>query len=393
MLIRVQLDSQEPEEMCDKETLVKWAEEGRLLGGHKIWDSEANVWILAKDFPLLSVFFAQALWDAWEVEDSWELDPDIETGIRKRKKQISINSVVPEKESSQKVVPTLPNSAILPLEESNQKEKGTKKQVRNEKGDGIKNITRPAHLSESNESFKQMVKTTSSTKKHSPSEITLNRAKLWQPEIPLQDQRQLWVQEEKKKSLVSPIRLSLLVVPVTLLFLGVRWYIVSEATAIFPLEEELDQQKTGNIIRTANSETMFLELENNLKNQIRTSSSIVSRTKSLEDALRIDIEYVNLDIQWINAKVTSWTGRKLDVPSSAEIQIAINSTGVIDEEIALLSLIVARYTERYFQNMEHFSIILNIEDGAFQKDINVLDARKLLLHPGSLEGFLTAVMK
>ena len=398
MLIRVQLDPHSTEEMCDQETLMKWAREGKLQSTHKIWDDREKVWKLAKDHPLLSGLFAQSLWDAWEEEDGWELDPDIETGIRKRQQQSQTSLMQPEEEVQQKVVPTLPSSAIVPLDEAHikkeapaRKESALPKRVEQRK---VNPSPVKQRTSREPQNRRNSHKNTGQAKRNSPpSEITLNRAKLWQPEIPLQDQPQLWVQEEKKESSFSMMRLAILVIPVLFLFLVVRWYIVSEASAVFPLEEELDETSAELLVGNTNSDAMFLELENRLKNQIRSTTSIVSRTMSLEDALRIDMEYAKLDIQWIQAEVTSWTGRKLDIPNAAEIQISINSNGVLDEELALVSLIVARYTERYFPTMDTFTVVLNIEGNAFQKEIKVLDARKLLLHPGSLQEFLTAVMQ
>ena len=114
---------------------------------------------------------------------------------------------------------------------------------------------------------------------------------------------------------------------------------------------------------------------------------------SLSDALRIDLEYAKLDIEYIEAQVLSWKGRFLDEPKSARIRIAIRSEGEADKEIALVGMIVAKYTEQYLLEMEKFTVVFAFEDGNFQRDVLVSDARTLFLHPGSLKGFLETVMQ
>jgi len=370
MVYRVQLSSEEPEEECDETTLFQWVENGQLLANHRIWDSATDTWVLAKDHPLLSNIFSQALWDAWAVEDDWELDPNIETGIRRRIK-LSRKEYTQEDTSPQKKkYKTIPLSAISPLE-------GTLNQTAS-----------PRNSSKQNPKEEKSAPHKGDPKSQLP-DFEPKKMKVtdfWQPELSSKDQPQLWVKEEKKKAF-SIVRIGLMVLPFLLIFLVVRWYIVSEASAIFPLETELDQFPDDK------SEDVLLDLETQIRGSLRNDTQIVSPSSSLADALRIDLEYANLDIQFINAKVMSWKGRHLQDPREAKITISIFSDGEADREIATISMIVSKYTERYLIDMEKFTVVFQLEEGAFQKDISVLDARSLLLQPGSLEQFLNTVMK
>ena len=382
MLIRVQLNPNEPEEMCDEGTLLQWAQDGRLIASHKVWSSSNNTWVLAKDYPLLTNFFSQALWDAWEVEDDWDLDPNIETGIRKRLQNIQ-KPVPPadETHSRKKKVQSLPTSAITPLEDVAQsKEQPFSKQ------------SKPQNLSSSLENRSR----TSAIPTYSPQPkktlIELERAQSWQPDIRLQDQPQLWLKEDNRSSSssFSFFRLGILIVPMILILGAWRWYIVSVASATFPLEVEADKELTLQTKSEKKEEMLFL-LEDELKGMLRPRAQSVTRSKSLEDALRIDLEYVNLDIHSIDARVLSWTGNSRDIPKEAKIHIAIHSNGELEREIPLVAMIVAKYTIRYFSTMEMFTVELYFADEAnkFHKDIKVSTAQNLLLNPGSLTEFLS----
>jgi hypothetical protein len=370
MVYRVQLSSEEPEEECDEATLFQWVETGRLLANHMIWDTASAAWVLAKDHPLLSNIFSKALWDAWAVDDDWELDPNIETGIRRQiklsRKEYSQEDTYPQK----KKYKTIPLSAITPLETTSNQEASL--------GDNPKQNPRKESSTPYISSSKSQLPNFE-PKKTSVTEF-------WQPELSIKDQQQFWVKEEKKKTF-SVVRIGVMVMPFFLLFLCVRWYIVSEASAIFPLETELDK------VPDDKTEDVLLDLEAKIRGSLRNDTQIVSPSSSLSDALRIDLEYSNLDIQFINAKVMSWKGRLLQDPREAKITISIFSDGEADREIATISMIVAKYTERYLINMEKFTVVFQLEEGAFQKDIAVMDARNLLLQPGSLEKFLNTVMQ
>ena len=103
------------------------------------------------------------------------------------------------------------------------------------------------------------------------------------------------------------------------------------------------------------------------------------------------MEYVDLDIHSIDAKVLDWTGNFNDIPQKASIRIGIDSTGELEREIPLVAMIVAKYTIRYFTTMESFIVELHFasESNHFHKEIKVSTAQKLLLNPGSLDEFLS----
>jgi hypothetical protein len=356
-LIRVQMNPDSPEEMCDQSTLMKWAKSGKLLPKHQIWDSDTKAWVVAKEYPFLASFYSQVLWEAWDEEDQWELDPDIETGIRRiqEQRQTKRKGVNESQLKGLKVVaptlPTLPSSAIRPLILEEKKEIPTLNVM----------ATEP---------------------------IIIEPSQFWKPDIPLHDQPLLWVKKERPPSSFSIVRLSILVIPMILVFLIFRLYILSESTADFPLESEIGKGEVRPEL-----DTVFMTLENDIRAALRKDIQQISPLDSLSDALRVDLEFAKMEIQYIDAEVLSWRGRHLDLPNKAEIRIAIQSKGEPDREISTIAMIVAKYNERYKFQMEEFTIVFQMEETAFQKNINVRDSRNLLLHPGGLERFLDIVMQ
>ncbi len=377
MLLRIQLSKNEPEEACDEKTLQAWVRSGKIQAHHLIWSQEQQIWIQAKKWPSLQGLFSSSLWEAWDSNDDWELDPDIETGIRERiKKQDPSNG---KKQANPKKTPKLPLSAIEPITKTEtdkiQPQKSPKKSVKQVRVQEVIPKYIPQRM-KNNEIIE-----------------TKTLIESWNPEVSLQDQPQFWAEEEPKKKGVSTFRIGLIVVLGLVPLLGYREWFISEATLKYPLEEEVEMlQKGDNSAVDLEKQKGIIDLEKELKSSLRTDIQEVNLKHSFSDALLIEMTYVDLDVKKITADVLSWKGRRLDVPKSASIQVNLNSSGEVDRELALVSMIIAKYTEHYTLDIDSFSIILYLEDARIQKEIAVPNARNLLLRPGALPQFLETIV-
>ena len=320
------------------------------------------------------LFFAL---EAWDSNDDWELDPDIETGIRERIKNQDLSNGT--KQAKVKKTPKLPLSAIEPITKAEPEkikpQKSPKKPVEQVRAQKVIPQRIPQRM------------------KNEERRETKTLTESWNPEVSLRDQPQFWAEEEPKKKGVSTLRIGIIVVLGLVPLLGYREWFISEATLKFPLEEEVEAlQKGDNSAVDLQKQEGIIDLETELKSSLRTDIQEVNLKHSFSDALLIEMTYVDLDVKKITADVLSWKGRRLDVPESARIEVNLNSSGEVDRELALVSMVIAKYTEHYTLDIDSFSVILYLEDARIQKEIDVPDARNLLLRPGSLPQFLDTIV-
>lgn len=384
MLLRIRLSENEPEEACDEKTLQAWVRAGKIQAHHLIWSQEKQNWIQAKKWPSLQGLFSSSLWDAWDSNDDWELDPDIETGIRERaklpKSEVVKKEVVATKTNVKKP-PKLPLSAIESLDDLSQVKKNTSPR---------KSLETVSSIERSQ--MKLGVPKSTPSKDNHPKTL----AETWNPEANLRDQPQFWMEEEKKKKGVSILRVGLIVILGLVPLVGYREWFISEATSKFPLEEEIEAAQKGQPSEAkwidVRRQESLIALEKELKDALRTDIQVVNQKHSFSDALLIEMTYVDLNIQNIVADVLSWKGRRLDVPKSSRVEVKLNSSGEVDRELALVSMVIAKYTEHYTLEMENFTVILHLDGTKISREIPVSEARNLLLRPGALPQFLETIV-
>ena len=386
MLLRIQLSENEPEEACDEKTLQGWVRSGKVQAHHLIWSQEQQAWIEAKKWPSLQDLFSSSLWNAWDSTDDWEVDPDLETGIREliKNKEPEKEIVFQEVKIPKKKLPKLPLSAIEPIVASTNKKTEKKNiSIEEELLDSVKSQQRYAAVMQERLHKKENTKALKTL------------AASWNPDASLRDQPQFWDDEHTKKKSFSAIRVGLIVILGLVPLVGYREWFISEATTEFPLEEEADALQRGKPVEkwgAIQKEQSLITLEQELKAALRTDMQEVTPNRSLSDALLIELTYVDLNIQNIVADVLSWKGRRLETPKSAKIDINLNSSGEVDRELALVSLIIAKYTEHYTLEMEEFSVTLHLDGVKIQREIAVSEARNLLLRPGALPKFLETIV-
>lgn len=379
MLLRIRLSENEPEEACDEKTLQEWARTGKIQAHHLIWQKSEQTWIQAKQWPSLRSSFSVSLWDAWEDTDQWELTPDIgiiEGTLAQKEKSLHKDETPKSSPTRKSTPPKLPLSAIEPIRESSEKEadslllrKEVQRRMERQKPTAIPDYESTTH----------------------PPQALVDS---WNPKADLRDQPQLWLNQEPKKSSMSLLRIGLIVIVGLIPLVGMREWFMTEATSKFPLETEIvkSNAKRVSVALDPEKEKALVLLEQELKASLRTDIQEVSLDKSFSDALLIEMTYVDLNIQKITADVLSWKGRFLDKPKQTRISIVLNSNGEeMDREFALVSLIVAKYTERYVLDMETFSLGLNLDGTIYTKEIAVSEARNLLLRPGALPFFLDSI--
>lgn len=86
---------------------------------------------------------------------------------------------------------------------------------------------------------------------------------------------------------------------------------------------------------------------------------------SLEDALHIELQRAKIPAIQIEAFVTSWTGRKEDQPKNIRVRVQAESTGELDRDIATFGLIIGKYMETYFVDVEELHVCFGINDDEF----------------------------
>ena len=408
MLIRVAITQQNTdalEEMCDERTLRLWARTGKLTPESKIWDGDS--WVLAKEYPAIKDIFTTAIWDAWEESLDVNLHP--------------ITPVLPQQEGATHVStpfvadkksppPMLPLSAISPLndDESINATQDTSSVLPQQRSLAhnrtIEHSTSPVvstnstsassadkpvsrqHTPNASSGTSSVAQTGTSNNSVGSSSSSPTLASLWNPEKDLREQPQLWLHTNPppKTSSVSFLRIAFIVIPGIMVVLGLRSYIITEATTQFPEEEIATVTSSG----TSSVQDQFWATEKTLRSQLRNDIQKVSPENSLDDALRIELSYMKMDIVRIDASILGWRGRMLDEPKGAQIKIVINSAGYIEDELALIAMMVAKYTERYTLDMPSFVVVLQTGNGkALSKEIPTNAARMLLLQPGSLPQF------
>ena len=97
----------------------------------------------------------------------------------------------------------------------------------------------------------------------------------------------------------------------------------------------------------------------------------------------------------VDAVVTSWSGKKNDIPRSAEVQVGFRSrAGELDRELAAVGLIVGRYIQSYGLDLARFEVLLDAGDAGVRRwPIDPAQSRNYYIQRVSLPDFLTNMRK
>ena len=110
--------------------------------------------------------------------------------------------------------------------------------------------------------------------------------------------------------------------------------------------------------------TPYAQIEEDLRTQMRGDIREVLDPGGLEDALLIELRSVRVDVASVEARITAWTGRKGDVPKTAELRVRVRSRGELDRELAGTGLIVGKYVQHYGLDVPLFEVWLDGAGGA-----------------------------
>ena len=428
MLIAVRIAGYDLDEMCDLKTLKQWTRSGRVKPTDLVKvDGE---WIEARHASVLKGIFAASTWDAAEdvIWTSKAKHPSGKKTIQSGVEASFQDSETLENQEFSKIKKLrLDPSAIRPLDpfENTKTNRSNVTNVTTDSPTEQFSLSMPPEddfqntirTSESKLSFADEVAleyqrskpNSSSQEGHSSlaassSSVEIDfaeRGQLWNPSVDIKDQLGLLVDEVPRKSHFSWIRLMLLVLPGAFILFLVRAFVISEATTVFPEATGPSVQQTTDtrspnqnapIPTKSQSDTLFT-LESNLKGMLRNNAQQVTPEQSLSDALRVDLEYVGLEIRRIDAKVLKWKGRMLDKPRAATIDIVLTSQGEMENELILATLVIAKYSVRYYLEMPEFTVSIRDGDLLLSKTIQTEDAQFLYLQPGSLKKFIEILSK
>ena len=412
MLIAVRKRNAEYDEMCDLKTLKQWARTGEIHPEDLV--KESGEWKPAKQAAVLKGFFATAAWDVSE-EVLWKpqltkhqqpVENDVSTVAESEFSAPSSDLSSPKTQSIEaKLTAT---SRIQEVDSGASTDAVQANSVNTIDYDEVEREylrSKPQHdVDRSSDSTPSVSTTLPLTDSESQSVQTpyvegrINDAPVrWNPDMDIKDQLGILVDEVPPKSNFSWFRLMILVVPGAFILFFIRAFVISEAQTVFPESgnpEIVDTEalREGNAPVPTNTQSDALyELESTLKSKLRQNTQLVTPEQSLSDALRVDLEYVGLDIVRIDARVLKWKGRLLNQPKSASITIVVSSNGEVETEFILASLVVAKYSVRYYLEMPRFTIVIQDGDVALSKTISTEKAQFLYLQPGSLKDFIRAL--
>ena len=132
-------------------------------------------------------------------------------------------------------------------------------------------------------------------------------------------------------------------------------------------------------------------LDQQLRSRMRSEIGAVVEAGDLEAALYVDLSRMGLADLRVDAVVTSWAGKKNDVPRSAEVQVGFRSrAGELDRELAAVGLIVGRYIQSYGLDLARFEVLLDAGDAGVRRwPIDPAQSRNYYIQRVSLPDFLT----
>ncbi len=445
MLIAVRKSDSDLDEMCDLKTLKQWARTGQLQPHHQV--REEGSWVEARHAKMLKGIFTATAWDVPE-DVLWTPQPKSALSKKPNGSVENASSVSAKDTASTTSQSTRSNiqgtlehpstsTPIQPISRQNSKgptatskvsspssrvtsstsdfDAEVRREYERSKPQHLRNATQAdcdidsdAAQAPDKPQRQQKIPTTSVQRTQTntglntqttpaSSKSSPHASQKWNPELDIKDQLGLLVDEVPAKSNFSYIRLMILVVPGAFILFMIRSFVVSEAQTVFPdatgstsqQTESIDSDVTLNapVPTNTQSDTLYT-LETELKGRLRGNAQQVTPEQTLSDALRVDLEYVGLEIARIDARVLKWKGRLLDQPRVATIEVVVESGGEMEREFILAALVVAKYSVRYYLEMPKFTLGVRDGDRILKKVISTEKAQFLYLQPGSLKEFI-----
>lgn len=339
----------------------------KILGETQVWDEASTRWIDMKIHPSFQGLFAQTLWEAWaEVsqdiiqasppQQETEEPPEPSTPIVSKtltpssfSLRSSAESPPVQSQESIEEIPLLDDLTPLPQEE-----------------EALPMLKEEEMLS-LDEVFPQPEQV--------PKDIPLKVPRIQRPVPP--------VREESNFSLMR-VALPILVggCLIWLAFL----YVQSIAHTNYqrpkppPIEEK--------------QEISVWKVEKRLRNTMSDEIIPLHPDASFEDILQVEFNRFGIRPIKMRAEVLAWTGRKEDQPKTARLRAQLEGSGALDEDITAVALVLGKYMERYFMDMEDIELCLDFDEDFFlcaMLDAEV--ARRFYLQRMSYPDFIAKILK
>lgn len=109
---------------------------------------------------------------------------------------------------------------------------------------------------------------------------------------------------------------------------------------------------------TTSSQSIW-SIESDIRNAVGEDIIPLTPDSSFEDILHVELQRTGITSIQIRASVMEWTGRKQDQPKKIDVRIRAESTGELDRDIGTISLILAKYIEFYFLDVERFEVCVS----------------------------------
>ena len=192
-----------------------------------------------------------------------------------------------------------------------------------------------------------------------------------------------------------------------LVLVGLRWWVVGQATERFPppdpapvapaeapVAEDLNDYSPDPIrLPTAGPNDPYAELEATLRGRLPQDIRDVSDGVTLEDALTVELHAMHLNVSRVSAPVTGWVGRNADrKPKVLDLRVYLRSDpDRFDSDLGAVGLVVGKYVQRYGYDLTRFDVIF---DGLSNSEASITvdpeSARALYLGRKDLLQFLKA---
>ena len=355
-------DPQNPSgEKLSLEQIKQAVASGTIGEQTQMWYQDQAKWIELRHHPDLQGVFAQSLWDAWEEANDAEFAA-IGTFPAKTTKKSS--SAASEESSPEEI-----SKPDAPVDELRTK-RATAVQSMETTPQPFVDSARAVSPAESPPTIELIPLEEPSDQEPSDQELPMLEDELLlslqelSPKPPIQKRPKRTVPQKISTLKPSPPRnfnisesnfsLTRVLVPIILggcIIWLARGYINSEAMSSYkpPSKPKIEQSKT----------IENWEIEKKLRSSLSEDIIPLVPDASFEDILQVELARFRIQSLQMKAKVTKWTGRKEDRPQKAKVQLTIEGTGEMDYDIAAVALVLGKYMEQYFMDVEELELCLD----------------------------------
>jgi hypothetical protein len=135
---------------------------------------------------------------------------------------------------------------------------------------------------------------------------------------------------------------------------------------------------------------VYASLEDELRALMLVEIMTIDAQGELEDALFIELRRVRVDLVSVDAEVTAWGGRQLDLPQAARFDVRLRANpDNVDRELAAVALVIGKYIHQYSLEVATFDVVIEgVADTPLLRPIDPVAARELYLQRRSLAAFI-----